>query len=371
MRLPELINQNSRDKPILENVVQALVRESSVRSRQTPEVILTGLAAMPKTTTLPQIVDHHQDQHHIALPRSPTVHSSSHAHRVDKSKTNTARTHQSSVQQPLIKRQLENTDNKPFGTNRQANKKDVLSNEAWIPNEFRLRSLKRDITAANDTLAMIQKRETSLAREMRRLMVSDLQRAQTEESLDATHKIPCECCMQLFLYVNLPLKVSRKAIVDLRTKWSGKLSSATVFGGAEPGTTDEEGDRAPSPKSKAQRALERKSALLSSVPACYDQVGVCVFCAQFFQVQEEYRPSYAAITQHERRAAAQEARRREREYWDPLKMVEKDREAQEVWEKEQQAHQQLQLQQQQAQALQLESESQRLQDTPQDGRISK
>jgi hypothetical protein len=354
--LPELITQNSKDKSILENVVQALVRESSVRSRQTPEVILTGLAAMPKTTSLPHIVDHHQEQHHIPLPRSPTMHSSSHAHRVDKSKSNTARTNQS-TQQPLIKRQLENTD-KPFGTTRQQNNKQTLSNEAWIPNEIRLRSVKRDITAANDTLNMIQKREITMAREMRRLLVTDLARAQTEESLDATHKLPCECCMQLFLYVNLPLKVSRKAIVDIRTKWSGKLSSATVFGGLDPHAS-EDGEHGGSPMSKQQRALEKKNALLSSVPSCYDQVGVCVFCAQFFQVQEDYRPSYQAITQTERRAAAQDARRREREYWDPLKMVEKDREAQEAREKELQ----MLLQQQ----LQLEAESQRMHDTRDDG----
>jgi len=338
LRLPELITQNSKDRTILENVVQALVRESSVRCRQSPEVILTGLAAMPKSTTLPHIVDHHQEAHHIPLPRSPTLHASSHAHRVDKSKVNTART-QHSNQNPLIKRQLEAVE-KQYGNSRQSNKV-VLSNEAWIPNEIRMKNMKRDISVANETLLVIQKREMSMAREMRRLMVTDLARAQTEESLDATHKMPCECCMQEFLYVNLPLKVSRKAIVDIRTKWSGKLSSATVFGGSEPGA-EEEGngggdshEGSPSKtKTKEQRAMERKKQLLSSVPACYDQVGVCVFCAQFFQVQEEYRPSFAAITQTEKRAAIKEARRREREYWDPLKMVEKDRQEQEIRDKE-------------------------------------
>jgi len=58
---------------------------------------------------------------------------------------------------------------------------------------------------------------------------------------------------------------------------------------------------------------------------CYDQVGVCVFCAQFFQVQEEYRPSYSTIVFQEKRAAYLENKRREEEYWDPLKMMEKDR----------------------------------------------
>lgn len=336
LRLPELITQNSKDRSILENVVQALVRESSVRSRQPPEVILTGLAAMPKTSVLPQIVDHHHE-HHIPLPRSPIGHS--HTNKTDKTKDTRATTHKShQTQNHLIKRQLDNTTEKQFATARQQGKPS-FSNEAWIPNDIRMKNLGRDISAANDTLLVIKKREVSLAREMRRLLVSDLERAQTEERLDATHKQRCECCMQEFLYVNLPLKVSRKAIVDIRTKWSGKLSSATVFGGPdlleqEEETMEMQADgtmrSTTSPvKSKEQRAMEKKIQLLSSVPACYDEVGVCVFCAQFFQVQEEYRPSYLTITQTERRAAAQESRRRELEYWDPLKMVEKDRTAQE------------------------------------------
>lgn len=287
---------------------------------------------MPKTSTLPQIVDHHHE-HHIPLPRSPV-------HKTDKykdSRPNTHRTHQSHNSNPLIKRQLDNSD-KQFTSGRPQNKP-VLSNEAWIPNEIRMKTLGRDISAATDTLLVMKKREMSLAREMRRLLVSDLERAQTEERLDATHKQRCECCMQEFLYVNLPLKVSRKAIVDIRTKWSGKLSSATVFGGPdllenEEETMEMQADgtmrSTTSPvKSKEQRAMEKKIQLLSSVPACYDEVGVCVFCAQFFQVQEEYRPSYLTITQTEKRAAARESRRRELEYWDPLKMVEKDRAAQE------------------------------------------
>jgi hypothetical protein len=58
---------------------------------------------------------------------------------------------------------------------------------------------------------------------------------------------------------------------------------------------------------------------------CWEQCLVCVFCAQFFHVQEDYRPSYQAIIMHERQAAYMEAKRRDEEYWDPLKMVEKDR----------------------------------------------
>ena len=59
---------------------------------------------------------------------------------------------------------------------------------------------------------------------------------------------------------------------------------------------------------------------------CYDQVGVCVFCAQFFYLQEEYRPSFSDIVRQEKKAEYFDNRRREKEYWDPLKMMEKERE---------------------------------------------
>jgi hypothetical protein len=324
----------------LENLVQALVRESSIRSRQTPQIILTGLATLPKTTTLPNIVDHHQEYHHIPLPRSPSSKAEKIGNGVN-SKTKFPQSNhqhrQQQQQQPVIKRQLDSEKMERERNARQVNgnKAPVLSNEAWMPNDYRMKTLGRDLSAANETLLIIKKREMSLAREMRRLLVSDLERAQTEERLDATHKVPCECCMQEFLYVNLPLKVSRKAIVDIRTKWSGTLNSATVFGlmpEAEQAAQDEEDSAKNNGKNRQQRALDKKNQLLSSVPACYDEVGVCVFCAQFFQVQEEYRPSYLSITQTERRAAMQEAKRREQEYWDPLKMVEKDRHEQEARE---------------------------------------
>jgi hypothetical protein len=71
----------------------------------------------------------------------------------------------------------------------------------------------------------------------------------------------------------------------------------------------------------------------STVPRCYDQVGVCRFCAQFFAEPEEYRPSYQNITFQERKVAYFDQKRREREYWDPLKMLEKDRVKQEEYEK--------------------------------------
>ena len=57
----------------------------------------------------------------------------------------------------------------------------------------------------------------------------------------------------------------------------------------------------------------------------YDQVLVCLFCSQFFQSQEEYRPSYADILHKERKANRLALLEQERLYWDPLLMMDKDK----------------------------------------------
>ena len=82
--------------------------------------------------------------------------------------------------------------------------------------------------------------------------------------------------------------------------------------------TDEDGKAIDNGSNKKQMILTRLG--------CYDEVGVCVFCAQFFHVQEDYRPSFSTIVYQEKRALYYEKKRKEEEYWDPLKMMEKDRE---------------------------------------------
>jgi hypothetical protein len=181
-------------------------------------------------------------------------------------------------------------------------------------------------------------------RGIKALAISDLQRSQVKESLGAARKVPCGCCLKKFLEVpNLPLKVSLKAIMDIRIMWSGNLSSATVFGGEDPsgdqGEAGGEGDGGGGVK-KSQMVLQRlgcydKVSLNTDndtllLALYFQQVGVCVFCAQFFQVQEDYRPSYSSIVHQEKKAAYIENKRREQEYWDPLKMMEKDRELMEL-----------------------------------------
>lgn len=321
LRLPELLEQNRTEDSVLSNLVSALIKESSVRNRRAPEVTISGLAIMPKTTTLPALAV--PDQRAVSPQTSSPA-----RHRTDDYRPKL----REKDTKPLIPKRLPENN-----FERYSSKPSKASMENWIPEDIRMRAIQRNILFAKETLEGTLKLENNLQREMKRLMVSDLERAKMEESLDATRKSPCGCCTQEFLYCNLPMKVSRKAIVDIRIKWSGQLNSSNVFRGnirellQEEASTSSisrtiEGDgQSGSVKKKGHSTNASNPATLDSVPQCYDQVGVCVFCAQFFQEPEEYRPSYAMITYEERKAAYFEQKRKEREYWDPLKMVEADR----------------------------------------------
>jgi len=216
------------------------------------------------------------------------------------------------------------------------------SGENWIPEISRFKSLERDLIVAKENLTDIILREQSTAREMKQFRTTDLQRAKLAEELRLahSHKVECGCCLLQFLPCNLPLKVSQKAVLDIRIKWSGKLTSSTVFGGVNPSlSTNQEIVTATislpesPPKPGKKTLIEKMAERLSALPRCYDDVPVCTFCAQFFHDQDEYRPSYLKITHEERKAVRMEAREREKAWWDPLKMVEKDREDEENAEK--------------------------------------
>ena len=97
------------------------------------------------------------------------------------------------------------------------------SAENWLPDSFRMRSRMRELAMAQETLDSIIIREGDLSRQQKRLAVPVYDKALNEESLAMVRKHPCGCCLQKYLYVNLPLKVSQKAIIDIRVKWTGML----------------------------------------------------------------------------------------------------------------------------------------------------
>jgi hypothetical protein len=233
------------------------------------------------------------------------------------------------------------------------------SNENWIPDLERSRALERDFNVLKANLTDIQKREMQERREMKQFQVSDLEKSRNAESLGQVHRHACGCCLQKFLPLNLPLRVSQKAVLDIRIKWGGNLTSRTVFGGVNPpigqylAGTEVDGNgtilnpegtfsastklddfmavsvassasahEEPAKKSYIEKIQER----LSRMPRCYSDVPICTFCSQFFQNQADYRPSYSDITFQERKNKFLHTQAKEKELWDPLKLVEKDRE---------------------------------------------
>jgi hypothetical protein len=141
--------------------------------------------------------------------------------------TNTALRPQTNHQQcavtSLIPSKLERIDK--FGNG----KINRTSPENWLPDKFRMRSRMRELAMAQETLNSIIVREIDNARQEKRLSVPVYERAVNEESLSMVKKHPCGCCLQKYLHVNLPLKVSQKAIIDIRVKWTGRLTSLLLY----------------------------------------------------------------------------------------------------------------------------------------------
>jgi hypothetical protein len=293
LHLPEMMRESPFDT-VVENMATALIQESSVRMRKAPEVIVSGLAEKPKATTtvpLPPLTtamsfdDDNFDERLSAVEETDQI-----------------------VLQKIKQKGVQISHKYSAAASRQSSDKSAVyrptlpkgkhSSENWIPEQVRFRSIHRDIANAKENLRSTMVLETEQQRELRRFTQTDLQKAKLEEELGTKKKGRCACCLQDYSYVNLVMKIPVKAVIDIRKKWS-----------------DGQGGW-----------WDKDDARLSAIPRCYEGAGVCRFCSQFFHQQEEYRPSFDTIAYEERRAQYFEAKRHEKEYWDPLKMVEKDRE---------------------------------------------
>lgn len=401
LRLPDVVEEGSKDMTVLENMSNAIIKESSIRARRSAEMTAQGLAVMPKKKPLPEITqvsfvegiesisgtisagkinegslaesDDGGDNTSkmggggsVASSRTG-LHSKKSANasvkalqelkaekeqerakaKAEEPKVSRAKSHVtlSPEAAAIVQRELDKAHDEELKTGK--SRKPKVSNENWIPDLERTRSLERDFKVLKNNLSDVQLREMQERREMKQFLVSDLEKARNAESLGQTKRRQCGCCLQEYLPINLPLKVSQKAVLDIRVKWGGKLTSKTVFGGtnppigeylatsAEPSNTVTPGNtlegaavtaesQSPEPKKKISY-LDKLSERLSVVPRCYSDVPVCTFCAQFFQDQDEYRPSYGQIVRSEKKSAFQQTVAREKEYWDPLTTVEKER----------------------------------------------
>ena len=301
---------------VIENMTSTLLEESSSRMRVPVEVAVKGLATLPRpksTSALARPSDVFDSDINDGADQEDRIAEAENKRKQELEKKRLK-------QEMTISKRIE--ENNHLLNERKIRRAFILRNkdsaldfgkpkpspENWVPEVTRLRSLHRDLAVAKENLLDIEVRETEKNRELRRFKLSDLERAHLEESLGKKKLRECGCCRLSFSYVNLPLSVSHKAVLDLRKSWTLNRSVPV-------------------------KTLFKDDERLGAVPRCYDEVRVCTFCAQFFSELEKYRPSFDAMALEERRKHNQERERREREYWDPLKMCEKDRLAAEEQEK--------------------------------------
>ena len=334
------------------------------------------MASMPKVKTLPYLSDPLSvpPSFESKPPLSPTKDKKTESSAMNKTVKSsvTRKKFRRSSESSLIPSKLERLDKFVIG------KLHKTSTENWLPESFRLKSRMRDIALAQETLDSMIVREIDFARENKRISTPIYDRALNEESLTMVKKHPCGCCLQKYLYVNLPLKVSQKAIIDIRVKWTGNMTSATIFNGTRTMTAAASYDAGIDPnmmeiiKSSRPNTITMSNTLTSSALNTmtntntntktfknkklfsttidgksndaveyhdmhvsrssinvYDQVLVCLFCKQFFQNQEDYRPSYAEMVHSERKTAHLKELEKEKLYWDPLMMIDKDKKEEE------------------------------------------
>lgn len=291
LHLPDLMKA-APDSSVIENVTSQLLGDASTRMRRPKEILLKGLAENPRqssSSSLPTLekIDSMASTDAPDFSLLPT----------QKKKSN--KNLGMSVTSARANDSLGGGGGQKYvSSTRPRLLPGKASSENWIPENVRFRSIYREIAVAKQNLTDTIVLETEMAREMKRFQETDLQKAHNEESLGTKKKSLCACCLQSYSYVNLPMRIPVKAVIDSRKHWSN----------GKGGWWDKEDER------------------LSAVPRCYEGVDICRFCAQFFNDQEKYRPSFEAIAYEERKTAFFETKRLETEYWDPLKMCEKDRE---------------------------------------------
>jgi hypothetical protein len=302
LHLPEMIqNQNDENtknnKTVMEHMTEALLRDASLRIRREPEIVLSGLAERPRTTPLPPL-NTFEDE----TPGGATT------ERYEKLSLLEEREHQTNTKLRLKAAAMANNLTSTHVATEQTKRYRPLINhsklnskpsvENWIPEPIRFRSLHRDLMTMQENIRSTISFEKDNSREIRRFQTTDLQKNLLEEELRLKKKLKCGCCLQIFSQCNLPMKVPLKAILDIRKKW---ISDKPTGGG--------EGDN----------WWKKDDERLAAVPRCYEAALICTFCSQFFDLQEEYRPSFDKIQREIKRKQFLEAKRLEKQYWDPLK----------------------------------------------------
>ncbi len=174
LHLPELINNGLKSASILENIIGALIKESSIKTRRPPDVTISGLATMPRVTSLPQIVDHSNNNSPLKRPNSARKYElevKSAEHELQQIRQRIAA--QDIKNKSIIRRQYDKEDTKQHIHQKQQASSKLISSENWVPEEIRFKSVGRDLAVAKVTFDDIQNLEVSLACSVNCTVLSD------------------------------------------------------------------------------------------------------------------------------------------------------------------------------------------------------
>ena len=142
----------------------------------------------------------------------------------------------------------------------------ALSAENWLPFSHRMESVARGMRVANANWRSTLIHKTNVERLEKEQPMLEYLNFLAAEKLDLKKRATCGCCEVLFPSINLVLRVPKKAILDVRKHWETSSSSFTA------------GDKGEC------KSVEATSQGLH-LPRMYDEVNVCLFCAQFFHDQ--------------------------------------------------------------------------------------
>lgn len=190
-----------------------ILPESSKRTRRPLGVTIFNMISMPKGSNLPSLSE--------ARPAQPSFESKT---IISPAKVR----HASSSSGKLVKNNADTVLISSKLDRLGYTKASKTSAENWLPDTFRLKSRSRELSTVQTTLDEVLHSELDSSRRQKRSAMNAYEKALNEESLSMVKKQPCGCCLQKYLYVNLPLKVSRKAIIDIRVKWTGNFAPPNI-----------------------------------------------------------------------------------------------------------------------------------------------
>lgn len=175
------------------------------------------------------------------------------------------------------------------------------SDDAFIPMDVKERMFERNLAVVKKNFSEDSRRAGYVKNRQKHQGLSELEQNKAEENFKLKRKKKCGLCYRSFSVVNIVLSVTGKAIVDMQNTWAEKNSWIHV--------TDAEKKQYQNPTKQCAHAI-------------YDAVGLCVYCAQFFQhdkAQDFYRLTYERKMMEKKRIAEEHTAKVEKDYWDPLK----------------------------------------------------